>query len=84
MFSNSCFIQEQQTHAFQSEIRRKGAIFQQNLLLNSVSYVPWEQKNMILNLEESVNFFAIWPGIAPYLCTDCAVKVIKYTIFNFP
>ena len=39
---------------------------------------------MILNLEESVNFFAIWPGIAPYLCTDCAVKVIKYTIFNFP
>ena len=39
---------------------------------------------MILNLEESVIFFAIWPGIAPYLCTDCAVKVIKYTIFNFP
>ena len=40
---------------------------------------------MILNLEKSVNFFAIWPGIAPpYICTDCAVKVIKYTIFNFP
>jgi hypothetical protein len=39
---------------------------------------------MILNLEESVNFFAIWPGIAPYLCIDCALKVIKYTIFNFP
>ena len=39
---------------------------------------------MILNLEISVNFFAIWPGIAPYLCiNDCAVKVIKYTIFNF-
>jgi hypothetical protein len=86
MFSNSCFIQEQQTHAFQSEIRRKGAIFQQKLLLNSVSYgyVPWEKKNMILNLEESVNFFAIWPGIAPYLCNDCAVKVIKYSILNFP
>jgi hypothetical protein len=51
----------------------------------SVSYVPWEQKNMILNLGESVNFFAIWPGIAPYLCNDCAVKVIKYmTILNFP
>ena len=60
------------------------AIFQQNSLLNYVSYVPWEQKNMILNLVKSVNFFAIWPGIAPYLCTDCAVKVIKYTIFNFP
>ena len=28
--------------------------------------MPWEQKNIILNLEESVNFFAIWPGIAPY------------------
>ena len=41
-------------------------------------------KNIILNLEESVNFFSIWPGIAPYLCNDCAVKVIKYTIFNFP
>ena len=68
----------------QSEIRRKGAIFQQNLLLNSVSYVPWEQKNMILNLEESGFFFPILPGIAPYLCTDCAAKVIKYTIFNFP
>jgi hypothetical protein len=40
----------------QSEIRRNGAIFQQNLLLNYVSYVPWEQKNMILNLEESVFF----------------------------
>jgi hypothetical protein len=40
---------------------------------------------MILNLEESVNFFAIWPGIAPYLCiNDYAVKVIKYTILNFP
>jgi hypothetical protein len=39
---------------------------------------------MILNLVESVNFFAIWPGIAPYLCTDCDAKVIKYTIFNFP
>ena len=39
---------------------------------------------MILNLEISVNFFAIWPGIAPYLCTNCAVKVVKYTIFNFP
>ena len=39
---------------------------------------------MILNLEESVNFFAIWPCIAPYLCPDCAAKVIKYTIFNFP
>ena len=39
---------------------------------------------MILNLEESVIFFAIWPGIAPYLCTDCAAKVIKYTIFYFP
>jgi hypothetical protein len=39
---------------------------------------------MILNLEESANFFAIWPSITPYLCTDCAVKVIKYTIFNFP
>jgi hypothetical protein len=51
-----------------------GAIFQQNLLLNSVSYVPWEQKNMILNLVESVNFFAIWPGIAPYLCTDCDAR----------
>ena len=38
---------------------------------------------MILNLEILVNFFAIWPGIAPYLCNDCAVKVIKYTIFNF-
>jgi hypothetical protein len=71
-------------HAFQSEIRRKGAIFQQNLLLNSVSYMPWEQKNMILNLEESVILFAIWPCIAPYLCNDCAVKVIKYTILNFP
>ena len=46
--------------------------------------MPGEQKNIILNLEESVNFFAIWPGIAPYLCIDCAVKVIKYTIFNFP
>jgi hypothetical protein len=46
--------------------------------------VSWEQKNMILNLVESVNFFAIWPGIAPYLCTDCDAKVIKYTIFNFP
>jgi hypothetical protein len=46
--------------------------------------VPWEQKNMILNLEEAVNFFAIWPGIAPYLCTACDAKVIKYTIFNFP
>ena len=30
------------------------------------------------------NFFPIWPGIAPYLCTDYAAKVIKYTIFNFP
>jgi hypothetical protein len=40
---------------------------------------------MILNLEVSVNFFAIWAaGIAPYLCTDCDAKVIKYTIFNFP
>jgi hypothetical protein len=40
---------------------------------------------MILNLEESVIFFAIWPGIiAPCLCNDCAVKVIKYTILNFP
>ena len=39
---------------------------------------------MILNLEEWVNFFAIWPCIAPYLCIDCAAKVIKYTIFNFP
>ena len=39
---------------------------------------------MIVNLEESVNFFEIWPGIAPYLCNDCAVKVIKYTILNFP
>ena len=29
-------------------------------------------------------FFAIRPGIAPYLCTDCTAKVIKYTIFNFP
>ena len=38
---------------------------------------------MILNLEISVNFFAIWPGVAPYLCTNCAAKVIKYTIFNF-
>jgi hypothetical protein len=46
--------------------------------------VPWEQKNMILNLEELVNIFAIWPDIAPYLCTDYAAKVIKYTIFNFP
>ena len=46
--------------------------------------MPWEQKKIILNLEESVNFFAIWPGIVPYLCTDCGVKVIKYTIFNFP
>ena len=53
-------------------------------MLNYVSYVAWEQKNIILNLEELVNFFAIWPGIAPYLCTDCAVKVIKYTIFNLP
>jgi hypothetical protein len=39
---------------------------------------------MILNLEISVIFFAIWPDIAPYLCTNCAVKVIKYTIFNIP
>ena len=41
---------------------------------------------MTLNLEESVFFFAIWPGIAPYtyVLTACAVKVIKYTIFNFP
>ena len=39
---------------------------------------------MILNLEESVIFFAIWPGIAPYLCADCDAKVIKYTILNFP
>jgi hypothetical protein len=40
---------------------------------------------MILNLEESVNFFSIWPGIAPYLCNDCAVKVFKYiNILNFP
>ena len=23
--------------------------------------------------------FAIRPGIAPYLCTDCDAKVIKYT-----
>jgi hypothetical protein len=30
------------------------------------------------------NFFPIWPGIAPYQCTDYAAKVIKYTIFNFP
>jgi hypothetical protein len=30
------------------------------------------------------NFFPIWPGIAPYLCTGCAAKVIKSTIFNFP
>ena len=42
------------------------------------------KKNMILNLVESVNVFAIWPGIASYLCTDCDAKVIKYTIFNFP
>ena len=41
-----------ETHAFQSEIRPISGIFQQNLLLNSVSYVPWEQKNMILNLEQ--------------------------------
>ena len=39
----------------QRVIRRK----QKKLLLNSGSYVPWEQKNMILNLEESVIFFAI-------------------------
>ena len=45
-------------------------------MLNYVSYVPWEQKNIILNLEESVNIFAIWPGIAPYLCTDCAVRAV--------
>jgi hypothetical protein len=42
--------------------------------------VPWEQKNMILNIG---GIGAIWPGIAPYLCTDCDAKVIKYTIFNF-
>jgi hypothetical protein len=54
------------------------------MLLNSVSNVPWEQKNTISNLVELVNFLAIWPGIAPYLCTDCDAKVIKYTIFNFP
>jgi hypothetical protein len=54
-------------HAFQSEIRRKGAIFQQNLLLNYVSYVPWEQKKRFGGIG---NFFAIWPGIAPYLCND--------------
>jgi hypothetical protein len=51
-------------------------------LLNSVSYVPWEQKKKILILEQQAIFFAIWPGIAPHLCTDCAAKVIKYTIFN--
>ena len=39
---------------------------------------------MSLNLEESVNFFAIWPDIAPYVYTDCAVKVIQYIMFNFP
>jgi hypothetical protein len=29
-------------------------------------------------------FFAIWLGIAPYLCTHCAAKVIKSIFFNFP
>jgi hypothetical protein len=55
---------------------RKWAIFQQHLLLNSVSYVPWEQKNMILNLEEWVNF-AIWPGIAPQPRTQGILLPIK-------
>jgi hypothetical protein len=53
------------TH-FKAKLDTKGQFFKKNLLLNYFSYVPWEQKNMILNLEESVNFFAIWPAIAPY------------------
>ena len=33
---------------------------------------------MILNLEESVDFFAIWPGIAPYLCTGAALTLFEW------